>query len=135
MKEQARQKIGTLVDRFRENIDVYKRSAYKDAQVRCEFIDPFFEVLGRDVSNKQGFAEQYKVVLLEDTIKVGLSTRAPDKRSMEGIGVLARIRSAIYRQLKNNLTFNFDIYHTKTRISLIYIDATLKSRKNIIGRR
>ena len=67
MKEQARQKIGTLVDWFRENIDVYKRSAYKDAQVRCEFIDPFFEVLGRDVSNKQGFAEQYKEVLLEDT--------------------------------------------------------------------
>jgi len=78
MKEQARQKIGTLMDRFRTNIDVYKKSAYKEAQVRCEFIDPFFEALGWDVSNKQGFAEQYKEVVLEDTIKVGLSTRAPD---------------------------------------------------------
>jgi len=78
MKEQARQKIGALVDRFRTNIDVYKRSAYKEAQVRREFIDPFFEALGWDVSNKQGFAEQYKEVVLEDTIKIGLSTRAPD---------------------------------------------------------
>ncbi|MGB3458933.1 MAG: DNA methyltransferase, partial [Halobacteriota archaeon] len=78
MKEQARQRIGALVDRFRANIDVYKKSAYKEAQVRREFIDPFFEALGWDVSNKQGFAEQYKEVVLEDTIKVGLSTRAPD---------------------------------------------------------
>jgi hypothetical protein len=78
MKEQARQRIGTLMDRFRTNIDAYKKSAYNEAQVRREFIDPFFEALGWDVSNKQGFAEQYKEVVLEDTIKVGRSTRAPD---------------------------------------------------------
>ena len=77
-EEEAKQKVGELVDRFRTNIDVYKRSAYKEAQVRREFIDPFFEALGWDVSNEQGFAEQYKEVVLEDTIKVGLSTRAPD---------------------------------------------------------
>jgi type I restriction-modification system DNA methylase subunit len=78
MQEQARLKIGTLVDRFRTNIDVYKKSVYNEAQVRREFIDPFFEALGWDVSNKQGFAEQYKAVVLEDTIKVGRSTRTPD---------------------------------------------------------
>ena len=77
-EEEAKQKVGELVARFRTNIDVYKRLAYKEAQVRCEFIDSFFEALGWDVSNKQGFAEQYKEVVLEDTIKVGLSTRAPD---------------------------------------------------------
>ena len=66
------------MDRFRTNIDAYKKSAYNEAQVRREFIDPFFEALGWDVSNKQGFAEQYKEVVLEDTIKVGRSTRAPD---------------------------------------------------------
>jgi len=77
-EEEAKQKLGELVARFRANIDVYKRLAYKEAQVRCEFIDPFFEALGWDVSNKQGFAEQYKEVVLEDTIKVGRSTRAPD---------------------------------------------------------
>jgi len=78
MKEQARQKIKELVDRFRTNIDVYKKSTYNETQVRREFIDPFFEALGWDVSNKQGFAEQYKEVVHEDTIKVGRSTRAPD---------------------------------------------------------
>ena len=78
MKEQAKQKLRELVDRFRYNLDVYKKSTYNEAQVRQEFINPFFEALGWDVSNKQGFAEQYKEVVLEDTIKVGRSTRAPD---------------------------------------------------------
>ncbi len=77
-KEQGKQKLVELVDRFRTNIDVYKKSAYNEAQVRREFIDPFFEALGWDVSNKQGYAEQYKEVVLEDTIKVERSTRAPD---------------------------------------------------------
>jgi predicted type IV restriction endonuclease len=78
MKEQAKQKLRELVERFRYNLDVYKKSTYNEAQVRQEFINPFFEALGWDVSNKQGFAEQYKEVVLEDTIKVGRSTRAPD---------------------------------------------------------
>ncbi|MEA2033472.1 MAG: TaqI-like C-terminal specificity domain-containing protein [Euryarchaeota archaeon] len=78
MKEQAKQKVKELVDRFMYNLDVYKKSAYNEAQVRREFIGPFFEALGWDVSNRQGFAEQYKEVVLEDTIKVGRSTRAPD---------------------------------------------------------
>jgi len=78
MKEQAKQKLRELVDRFRYNLDVYKKSTYNEAQVRWEFIDPFFEALGWDVSNKQGFAEQYKEVVHEDIIKVGRSIRAPD---------------------------------------------------------
>ena len=77
-KEQAKQKFGELVERFRRNLDVYKKSSYNEAQVRIEFINPFFEALGWDVSNKQGFAEQYKEVIYEDVIKVGRSTRAPD---------------------------------------------------------
>ena len=77
-KEQAKQKFGELVERFRYNLDVYKKSSYNEAQVRIEFINPFFEALGWDVSNKQGFAEQYKEVIYEDVIKVGRSTRAPD---------------------------------------------------------
>ena len=73
MKEQAKQKFGELVDRFRYNLDVYKKSTYNETQVRREFIDPFFEALGWDVSNKQGFAEQYKEVVHEDVIKEDVS--------------------------------------------------------------
>ena len=49
-----------LVERFARNLDAYKRAEYKEAHVRVEFIDPFFEALGWDVRNVQGHAEQYK---------------------------------------------------------------------------
>jgi len=67
-----------LVERFRRNLDVYKRDDYKETRVRIEFVDPFFEALGWDVRNVHGYAEQYKDVVHEDAIKVGGATRAPD---------------------------------------------------------
>ena len=70
MKDQAKEKVKELARRFRYNLDVYKKSSYNETQVRQEFINPFFEALGWDVSNKQGHAEQYKDVVHEDAIKI-----------------------------------------------------------------
>jgi hypothetical protein len=67
-----------LVERFRRNLDTYKRAEYNEAQVRVEFIAPFFEALGWDVRNVRGYAEQYKDVIHEASLKVGGATRAPD---------------------------------------------------------
>jgi len=67
-----------LVKRFRRNLDTYKRAEYNEAQVRVEFIAPFFEALGWDVRNVRGYAEQYKDVIHEAALKVGGATRAPD---------------------------------------------------------
>ena len=78
IKEEAKQNIKKLVERFRYNLDVYKKSTYNETQVRIEFIDPFFEAMGWDVGNKQDHAEQYKDVVHEDAIKIGGSTKAPD---------------------------------------------------------
>jgi hypothetical protein len=76
--QSAKIEVERLVDRFARNLDVYKRAEYKETQVRVEFIDPFFEVLGWDVRNVRGYAEQYKDVVHEDAIKVSGATRAPD---------------------------------------------------------
>jgi len=70
--------VNDLVERFTRNLDVYKRPEYKEAHVRAEFIDPFFEALGWDVRNVQGHAEQYKDVVHEDALKTSKGTRAPD---------------------------------------------------------
>ncbi len=78
MRQEAKNRIEELTDRFRRNVDVYKNGAYNETQVRREFIDPFFEALGWDVANKAGYAEQYKDVVHEDSIKVGVSLKAPD---------------------------------------------------------
>jgi len=70
--------ITELVRRFHEHHHVYTSGAYNETQLRREFLDPFFEALGWDVFNKQGFAEAYKDVIHEDAIKVGAFTKAPD---------------------------------------------------------
>jgi predicted type IV restriction endonuclease len=63
-------KVIELVERFERNLDVYTRPDYKEARVRAEFIDPFFESLGWDVRNVKGYAEQYKDVVYEGAIKI-----------------------------------------------------------------
>jgi predicted type IV restriction endonuclease len=67
-----------LVERFERNYAAYKSGTYNETQVRREFIDPFFEALGWDVNNTQGYAEAYKDVIHEDAVKVGGVTKAPD---------------------------------------------------------
>jgi hypothetical protein len=73
--------LATLVEKFERNIDSYLNQNYIEEQVRNEFINAFFdkEILGWDVSNRDGHAEAYKDVLHEGGIKMGKgSTRAPD---------------------------------------------------------
>ncbi|MCX6567169.1 MAG: restriction endonuclease subunit M, partial [Candidatus Aminicenantes bacterium] len=72
------QTIKNLINRFSENLASYSASTYNETQLRREFLDPFFETLGWDVSNKQGYAEAYKEVIHEDAVKIGTATKAPD---------------------------------------------------------
>jgi len=72
------EKITKLIDLFDRNIEAYKSGHYKETQVRHEFIDPFFITLGWDVNNEKGYAEAYKDVIHEDSIKVGGIPKAPD---------------------------------------------------------
>lgn len=70
--------IQRLIEQFERNYEAYTNSKYNETQVRREFLDPFFEALGWDVTNKNGIAEQYKEVIHEDAIKIQGSTKAPD---------------------------------------------------------
>ena len=72
------QKIIDLVERFSRNIDSYKSGNYNETQVRREFIDPFFEALGWDVANTKGYAEAYKDVIHEYSLKTKEVVKAPD---------------------------------------------------------
>jgi predicted type IV restriction endonuclease len=76
--DEARSLLDDLVQRYRHNAEAYRKPSYKEAQCRVEFIDPFFEALGWDIHNKQGYAERYKEVIHEATLRVGGATKAPD---------------------------------------------------------
>jgi hypothetical protein len=45
-----------LVTRFADNIDQYKHSSFNETQVSQEFINPFFDLMGWDVYNRDGYA-------------------------------------------------------------------------------
>ena len=70
--------IINLIERFDRNRDTYMSGRYNETQLRIEFVDPFFEALGWDVSNRAGYSEPYKDVIHEDAIKIGGVVKAPD---------------------------------------------------------
>ncbi len=74
----ASQEICELVERFDRNREAYRSGTYNETQLRREFVDPFFKLLGWDVNNEKGYAEAYKDVIHEDSIKIGSLTKAPD---------------------------------------------------------
>lgn len=72
------QEVLNLIERFDLHRDSYRAGQYNETQLRREFLDPFLEALGWDVNNRQGYAEAYKDVVHEDSIKVEGVPRAPD---------------------------------------------------------
>src|SRR6266849_1732875 len=74
----APREILNLIDRFDRNADDYRAAQYNEANVRQEFIKPFFECLGWDIDNKRGAGERFKDVIHEAAIKIGGAMKAPD---------------------------------------------------------
>lgn len=74
----AQKGIIELVNRFETHFDSYKDQNYKEARLRGEFINPFFEYLGWDVYNKNNAAEAYREVIQEDSLKIEDTLKAPD---------------------------------------------------------
>lgn len=67
------------IDTFGRNFESYLSPDYKETRLREEFLNPLFEALGWDMSNRGGYAEAYKDVVLEDTLRIsGVGTVAPD---------------------------------------------------------
>jgi len=70
--------LHALVERFERNRDAYRSGHYNETQVRVDFINPLFELLGWDVINRHGASPAYQDVVHEDAIKVGGAHKAPD---------------------------------------------------------
>jgi len=70
--------IQNLVNRFRDSRELYRSGRYNEAQLRQEFLNPFFEALGWDMDNRSNFAPQYREVIHEDSLEDEGSLTAPD---------------------------------------------------------
>jgi len=74
----APQDLLRLIDRFDQHLDDYRRGRFNETQLRRDYLDPFFEILGWDVANKKGYAEAYREVIHEDAIRIDNTIKAPD---------------------------------------------------------
>lgn len=66
-REDARSAVARLVDRYLENRDQYSSN---EAQLRLDFIDPFFEALGWDLGNRQGLSQFTREVRIEESVEL-----------------------------------------------------------------
>lgn len=77
-REEAKNRIQELVNRFGKNKKQYLDKSYDETNVRVEFIDKFFEALGWDVYNEKGATNDKKEVLREEDLKMNDATKHPD---------------------------------------------------------
>ncbi len=69
-----------LVQKFRDGYDGYvsKTTRFNETEARVQFINPFFEALGWDVTNKKGALPGFQEVWHEDTVRIEGKAKAPD---------------------------------------------------------
>ncbi|MCC7439608.1 MAG: type IV restriction endonuclease, partial [Armatimonadetes bacterium] len=70
--------LHNLVERFTRNHARLRDPSYKEAQLRVDFLNPLFDLLGWDLTNKQGLSEQKREVITEDRLLIDGRSKAPD---------------------------------------------------------
>jgi len=71
-------KIPELVERFGRNRDEYRAATFNEANLRQQFVNPFFKCLGWDMDNERGASEANKDVVHEAALRIGGAYKAPD---------------------------------------------------------
>ena len=74
----ARAELARLVDKFHHGYAHYKSPAYSEAQLRIDFLNPFFEAFGWDVPDHQNLGPALREVITEDKVRVNGRQKAPD---------------------------------------------------------
>jgi len=72
--------IKDLVNKYHSNRNTYLKADYNETQLRTDFLDPFFELLGWDIKNSEGKPTNEREVLLEEGLKADATanTKKPD---------------------------------------------------------
>jgi type I restriction-modification system DNA methylase subunit len=76
--EQGHNEVAQLCRYYATNRLAFHAPGVKEAHVRQNLIDPFFEALGWDVRNTTQIAPQYREVVPEDSLEVEGQQKAPD---------------------------------------------------------
>ncbi|MBL7986982.1 MAG: hypothetical protein JNJ94_02820 [Chlorobi bacterium] len=67
-----------LVERFHRFQDDYHRSRFNETQLRIDYLNPLFRLLGWDMDNQQGLSEHVREVIHEYSLKTPDGSKAPN---------------------------------------------------------
>ena len=72
--------IRQLIEKYEANRTSCLASTYNETQLRSDFLDPFFELLGWDIKNNAGKPTNEREVILEEALKANASenSKKPD---------------------------------------------------------
>lgn len=72
--------IKELVQKYHTNRTAYLKTDYNETQLRTDFLDPLFELLGWDIKNNQGKPTNEREVLVEEALRedINTNTKKPD---------------------------------------------------------
>jgi type I restriction-modification system DNA methylase subunit len=72
--------VKDLVKKYHSDRETYLKSSYNETQLRTDFLDPFFELLGWDIKNSEGKPTNEREVLVEEGLKedATANTKKPD---------------------------------------------------------
>lgn len=72
--------LQTLIDKYQNDIDYYRSAKYNETQLRTDFLDQLFFILGWDITNAAGKPTNEREVLVEEGLKAraGENTKKPD---------------------------------------------------------
>ncbi|WP_320006626.1 Eco57I restriction-modification methylase domain-containing protein [Maridesulfovibrio sp.] len=71
--------LQSLVDKFSSDLNYYRSSKYNETQLRTDFLDQFFALLGWDIVNSSGKPTNEREVLVEEALNSsGENTKRPD---------------------------------------------------------
>lgn len=77
-----REELSELVSKFGDNLRNYRLSDYNETQVRVDYINPLFSLLGWDIANVSGLPQHLREVRHEATVHVNenglLKSKKPD---------------------------------------------------------
>ncbi len=76
--QEFEKELNRLVEKFGRNLAELKSSAYDEAKLRLEYLDPFFKALGYDLENRAGLIQKEREVEIESATQIGGGRKRAD---------------------------------------------------------
>ena len=80
------------VDLYSANLEQYKQKSYNETQVRVDFVNFFFQLLGWDVLNENGLPQHLREVTHEANVTVEEDGESKNKKSDYAFRIIVLFR-------------------------------------------